>query len=157
MIVTVTRLLPSLSFLQTSLRAFAFIACVSLSMTASAHNVLKSSTPADGSTLERSPSELALNFNGQVRLVKLSLKRSEGSEGSEGREGREGSGGREESIDVGFKPNLTAATSFAVPVPELASGAYSLEFSVIGEDGHTVAGHFNFGIGMPAAHAESGH
>lgn len=151
MIVTVTRLLASLSFLQTSLRAFAFIACVSLSMTANAHNVLKSSTPADGSTLERSPSELALNFNGQVRLVKLSLKRSEGSEGSGGREGRE------ESIDVGFKPNLTAATSFAVPVPELASGAYSLEFSVIGEDGHTVAGHFNFGIGMPAAHAESGH
>jgi methionine-rich copper-binding protein CopC len=145
MIVTVTRLLASLSFLQTSLRAFAFITCVSLSMTANAHNVLKSSTPADGSTLERSPSELALNFNGQVRLVKLSLKRSGGREG------------REESIDVGFKPNLTAATSFAVPVPELASGAYSLEFSVIGEDGHTVAGHFNFGIGMPAARAESGY
>ena len=139
MIVTVTRPLASLSFLKTSLRAFAFIACVSLSMTASAHNVLKSSTPADGSTLERSPSELALDFNGQVRLVKLSLKRSD------------------ESIDVGFKPDLTAATSFIVPVPELASGAYSLEFSVIGEDGHTVAGHFNFGIGMPAAHTESGH
>lgn len=139
MIVTVTRPLASLSFLKTSLRAFAFIACVSLSMTASAHNVLKSSTPADGSTLDRSPSELALDFNGQVRLVKLSLKRSD------------------ESIDVGFKPNLTAATSFIVPVPELASGAYSLEFSVIGEDGHTVAAHFNFGIGMPAAHTESGH
>ncbi len=139
MIVTVTRPLASLSFLKTSVRAFAFIACVSLSMTASAHNVLKSSTPADGSTLDRSPSELALDFNGQVRLVKLSLKRSD------------------ESIDVGFKPDLTAATSFIVPVPELASGAYSLEFSVIGEDGHTVAGHFNFGIGMPAAHTESGH
>ena len=139
MIVTVKRPLASLSFLKTSLRAFAFIACVSLSMTASAHNVLKSSTPADGSTLDRSPSELALDFNGQVRLVKLSLKRSD------------------ESIDVGFKPDLTAATSFIVPVPELASGAYSLEFSVIGEDGHTVAGHFNFGIGMPAAHTESGH
>ena len=139
MIVTVTRPLASLSFLKTSLRAFAFIACVSLSMTASAHNVLKSSTPADGSTLDRSPSELALDFNGQVRLVKLSLKRSD------------------ESIDVGFKPDLTAATSFIVPVPELASGAYSLEFSVIGEDGHTVVGHFNFGIGMPAAHTESGH
>lgn len=139
MIVTVTRPLASLSFLKTLLRAFAFIACVSLSMTASAHNVLKSSIPADGSTLERSPSELALDFNGQVRLVKLSLKRSD------------------ESIDVGFKPDLTAATSFVVPVPELASGTYSLEFSVIGEDGHTVAGHFNFGIGMPAVHAESGH
>ena len=139
MIVTVTRPLASLSFLKTSLRAFAFIACVSLNMTASAHNVLKSSTPADGSTLDRSPSELALDFNGQVRLVKLSLKRSD------------------ESIDVGFKPDLTAATSFIVPVPELASGTYSLEFSVIGEDGHTVAGHFNFGIGMPAAHTESGH
>ena len=139
MIVTVTRPLASLSFLKTSLRAFAFIACVSLNMTASAHNVLKSSTPADGSMLDRSPSELALDFNGQVRFVKLSLKRSD------------------ESIDVGFKPDLTAATSFIVPVPELASGAYSLEFSVIGEDGHTVAGHFNFGIGMPAAHTESGH
>ena len=139
MIVTVTRPLASLSFLKTSLRAFAFIACVSLSMTASAHNVLKSSSPAGGSMLDRSPSELALDFNGQVRLVKLSLKRSD------------------ESIDVGFKPDLTAATSFIVPVPELASGAYSLEFSVIGEDGHTVAGHFNFGIGMPAAHTESGH
>ena len=139
MIVTVTRPLASLSFLKTSLWAFAFIACVSLSMTASAHNVLKSTTPAGGSMLDRSPSELALDFNGQVRLVKLSLKRSD------------------ESIDVGFKPDLTAATSFIVPVPELASGAYSLEFSVIGEDGHTVAGHFNFGIGMPAAHTESGH
>ena len=139
MIVTVTRPLASLSFLKTSLRAFAFIACVSLSMTASAHNVLKSSTPAGGSMLDRSPSELALDFNGQVRLVKLSLKRSD------------------ESIEVGFKPDLTAATSFIVPMPELASGAYSLEFSVIGEDGHTVAGHFNFGIGMPAAHTESGH
>ena len=139
MIVTVTRPLASLSFLKTSLRAFAFIACVSLSMTASAHNVLKSSTPAGGSMLDRSPSELALDFNGQVSLLKLSLKRSD------------------ESIDVGFKPDLTAATSFIVPVPELASGAYSLEFSVIGEDGHTVAGHFNFGIGMPAAHTESGH
>tara|TARA_B110000879_G_scaffold41106_2_gene57904 strand:- start:27 stop:446 length:420 start_codon:yes stop_codon:yes gene_type:complete len=139
MIVTVTRPLASLSFLKTSLRAFAFIACVSLSMTASAHNVLKSSTPAGGSMLDRSPSELALDFNGQVRLVKLSLKRSD------------------ESIDVGFKPDLTAATSFIVPVPELASGAYSLEFSVIGEDGHTVAGHFNFGIGMAAAYTESGH
>ena len=139
MIVTMTRPLASLSFLKTALLGFAFIACVSLSMTASAHNVLKSSTPADGSTLDRAPSELALDFNGQVRLVKLSLKRSD------------------ESIDVGFKPDLTAATSFIVPVPELASGAYSLEFSVIGEDGHTVAGHFNFGIGMPAAHTESGH
>ena len=139
MIVTMTRPLASLSFLKTALLGFAFIACVSLSMTASAHNVLKSSTPADGSTLDRAPSELALDFNGQVRLVKLSLKRSD------------------ESIDVGFKPDLTAATSFIVPVPELASGAYSLEFSVIGEDGHTVAGHFNFGIRMPAAHTESGH
>ena len=139
MIVTMTRPLASLSFLKTALLAFAFIACVSLSMTASAHNVLKSSIPADGSTLERSPSELALDFNGQVRLVKLSLKRSD------------------QSIDVGFKPDLTAATSFVVPVPELASGTYSLEFSVIGEDGHTVAGHFNFGIVMPAAHTESGH
>ena len=139
MIVTMTRPLASLSFLKTALLGFAFIACVSLSMTASAHNVLKSSTPADGSTLDRSPSELALDFNGQVRLVKLSLKSSD------------------ESIDVGFKPDLTAATSFVVQVPELASGAYSLEFSVIGEDGHTVAGHFNFGIGMPAAHTESGH
>ena len=142
MILNATKPMASISFFKASLGVLAFIACVSLSMTASAHNVLKSSTPADGSTLERSPSELALDFNGQVRLVKLSLKRS---------------GGRGESIDVGFKPDLTAATSFVVPVPELASGTYSLEFSVIGEDGHTVAGHFNFGIGMPAAHAESGH
>ena len=139
MILNVTKPLTSTSFFKASLGVLACIACVSLSMTASAHNVLKSSIPADGSTLERSPSELTLDFNGPVRLVKLSLKR------------------REESIDVGFKPDLTAATSFVVPVTELASGAYSLEFSVIGEDGHTVAGHFNFGIGMPAAHAESGH
>lgn len=139
MILNVTKSLTSISFFKASLGVLALIACVSLSMTSSAHNVLKSSNPADGSTLERSPSELGLEFNGSVRLVKLSLKRGEAR------------------IDVGFKPDPIAATSFVVPVTELASGAYSLEFSVIGEDGHTVAGHFNFGIGIPAAHAEGGH
>ncbi len=53
----------------------------------------------------------------------------------------------EEEVEVGFKPDLTAASSFAILFPELAPGAYALEFSIIGADGHTVAGHFNFGPG----------
>lgn len=129
----------ALSLLTMSIRCMVLIACVSVSSIVSAHNVLKSSVPADGAALESSPSELALEFNGQVRLVKLSLKNGE------------------EEVEVGFKPDLTAASSFAIPVPELAPGAYALEFSIIGADGHIVAGHFNFGVGMPAAHEGGGH
>ncbi|MBL6752889.1 MAG: copper resistance protein CopC [Pseudomonadales bacterium] len=127
------------SLMTMSMRCVVLIACVFVSSIVSAHNVLKSSVPADGATLEGSPSELALEFNGQVRLVKLNLKIGE------------------EEVEVGFKPNPTAASSFAIPVPELSPGAYALEFSIIGADGHTVAGHFNFGVGMPAAQEGAGH
>jgi methionine-rich copper-binding protein CopC len=60
-------------------------------------------------------------------------------------------------LEVGFKPDLNAAKSFTLPTPDLGSGAFSVTFSVIGEDGHTVAGHFGFGVGAAAPAASTGH
>lgn len=122
------------STLNKLVKLAAVLSCLVLGTVANAHNVLKASSPANGATLASAPTELALTFNGSVRLVKFELHRAA------------------VAVDVDFSPNLTAATSFTIPLSGLNEGAYSAKFSVIGEDGHTVAGHVDFGVGSaPAA------
>lgn len=120
-------------------RALLLLVFFAVSGVASAHNVLKASLPADGASLAAAPETVMLEFNGSVRLVKFEIERDG------------------DVLEVGFKPDLNAAKSFTLPTPDLGNGAFSVTFSVIGEDGHTVAGHFGFGVGAAAPAASTGH
>jgi len=124
--------------LLTWLKIGSVIASLALSGVASAHNILKASEPANGATLDIAPKELVLEFNGAVRLVKIAVEQ----------DGK--------AIDVGFKPSVQAAKRFTLPMQGLGLGATSVRFSLIGEDGHTVAGHVDFAVGT-AAVTSSGH
>lgn len=124
--------------LLTWLKIGSVIASLALSGVASAHNILKASEPANGATLDIAPKELVLEFNGAVRLVKIAVEQ----------DGK--------AIDVGFKPSMQAAKRFTLPMQGLGLGATSVRFSLIGEDGHTVAGHVDFAVGT-AAVTSSGH
>lgn len=124
--------------LLTWLKIGSVIASLALSGAASAHNMLKASEPANGAMLETAPKELVLEFNGAVRLVKIAVEQDG------------------EAIDVGFKPSVEAAKRFTLPMQGLGLGATSVRFSLIGEDGHTVAGHVDFAVGT-AAVTSSGH
>ncbi len=128
----------TLNSLYPLLRVVAVLAGLTLSSAASAHNVLKASTPENGATLEAVPSEVVLEFNGAVRLVKLDVEQNG------------------KAVDVAFKPAMEAAKRFVLPMQGLSMGATSVRFSLIGEDGHTVAGHIDFAVGT-AAVSSSGH
>ena len=94
--------------------------------TAFAHTGLKESTPAADTTVHAVPSKIDLVFNGPVRLVKLEVT----------------SAGQ--AVDTEFKPSAEPTATFSIPAAGLVAGSYTVDWAVIGEDGHTVSNSFSF-------------
>jgi copper transport protein len=96
------------------------------------HATLRSSSPAAGSTLDRAPAAIRLVFSeevepslGSIRLV-----------APDGRVTRLAAAGDPRDV-----------TALVAPVaPELASGAYRVEWRIVSEDGHPIDGSFAFTI-----------
>jgi copper transport protein len=97
---------------------------------ASAHAQLISISPADGTRLSESPSEVVLTFNEAVGLGEsgVSILRSDGSRVDEAAE----------KLDGG---RITQA------LPELAGGWYVVTYHVVSEDGHVIRGASTFAVG----------
>jgi copper resistance protein C len=117
---------------------------------ASAHTHLKSSVPADGSTVTATPAVFVLNFTEAARLTALSIQKS---------------GSKAEKIDA--LPRAAAA-QLQIAAPHLVNGSYTLAWRVVGNDGHVMDGKISFSVGgkpAPGAkandthgdHAEHGH
>lgn len=122
-----------------------FIALFSLMGSAQimAHTELKSSEPADGAKLQESPTELALNFAGNVTLLKLDLRSAEG-----------------EVVPLEFKPSAKAEKQYRVQLPKLAPAAYTLTWTALGGDGHKLEKSFSFAVGLhdlPASDHDAHH
>lgn len=100
-----------------------------LGSSAFAHTGLKSSVPEADSTVSEPPAELQLTFYGPVRLVKLKLM------------------GVGHEMPTGFKISPEATASYTVATPGMHSGEFTVEWSAIGEDGHTVSDTFSFSVG----------
>lgn len=98
-----------------------------------AHAVLLESVPGDAAELNESPPEVVLRFNEDVRLLRLEIKDADGN-----------------AVDSGFSAAAEASSSFAVSLPALADGAYSVEWTIISADGHRVAGEFGFRLDTAA-------
>lgn len=102
-----------------------------------AHTHLEKSTPANEATLHAAPASIDLEFNGAVRLIKLEIT----------------SNGK--ALETGFKPAAETMAKFSIPTPGLTDGSYTVNWAVIGEDGHTVTNTFNFSVdsSVTASHA----
>jgi copper resistance protein C len=101
-----------------------------------AHTHLKSTIPADGSTVTAPPAEFVLSFSEPSRLTALSVQKE---------------GGAEQKITA-----LPAAATAAAKVaaPKLENGRYTLSYRVVGADGHVMNGKVTFTVGgKPAAGA----
>ena len=103
---------------------------------ASAHTALKTSTPADETTVKAAPSEISLVFNGPVRLVKLELMAGE------------------KAMVTSFKPGSEAIAEFVVQTPGMLAGNYTVNWAAIGADGHTVSNSFSFSVDPAAGSAD---
>lgn len=96
---------------------------------AQAHTELYDSKPAAGTEVSGSPEELFLSFSGDVRVIKLKLTDATGKQ-----------------IDFGFRPVVDATSELTWELPELAAGQYQVEWTVMGEDGHTFQNTYAFSV-----------
>lgn len=95
--------------------------------TASAHDVLESSNPADGSTVATLPDQITLTFNKNVLALGSVLKVT----------------GPDGSVTQG-KPTVTDNKVQQAIAPGSAAGDYSVVWRVTSADGHPISGEFAF-------------
>ncbi len=102
-----------------------------------AHSKLETSTPAADAKLTESVREVSLSFNENIdeNLSTLKIKNAQG-----------------ESVEVGeVKINQnTMLGTLAAPLP---SGSYTVEWKIVGGDGHPVDGTYAFEVDVPEADA----
>lgn len=111
----------------------AILLAATLSGPALAHTKLKAAIPADGSTVETAPATFTLTFSEPARLTAVSVQKD---------------GGAEQKI-TGLP---TAASAEArIPAPKLDNGRYTLNYRLVGADGHVINGKVSFTVGGKAA------
>jgi copper resistance protein C len=94
-----------------------------------AHAKLESSSPAKDAHLTEAPKALTLTFNEAAQLAVLKLT----------------SGGKE--IPITIDKNAKASPSFTFPLPVLAPGSYTVQWTAVAaDDGHVTKGSFAFSI-----------
>lgn len=95
--------------------------------TANAHSHLRSSSPAEGSTIAP-PTQVLLGFSESSQLTTLTLE--------------QGSARAFKVVPLPAQP----AQELRIGVPKLAPGAWSLTWRVIGTDGHITHGTVHFTV-----------
>ena len=101
---------------------------------ASAHNVLKSSSPADGKTVARAPSSVVLTFDEPAIALGTKLVIT----------------GPEGPAQIG-KPRLVDNTVTQDLQPGAPAGTYTVDWRVTSADGHPISGSFTFTAEAAAA------
>jgi copper transport protein len=110
-----------------------------IAQSALAHTELKSTVPADQSTVVAAPEKVELTFSEPVRLTALTIQQ-----------------GHAEKQNLGPLPS-EAAETLAVALPTgLAAGEYIVAWRALSEDTHVVSGEFKFAVGA-ATDAHAGH
>ena len=117
------------------------LVCASLAifipLTALAHTALTESTPGAGATVTASPEHIDLVFNGPVKLIKLELM------------------GVGHEMPTKFEASTEAMASFRIETPGMHPGNFTVNWAVIGDDGHTMANTYSFVVDPNAV--EEGH
>lgn len=110
-----------------------------MSTTAMAHSSMTASSPGNQSVVT-SPEALELTFNEGVRMLRLTLVH-----------------GASHNIEFGFQPSTEATNTYSYELPMLMMGAHTVNWTVIGSDGHPVNGSFTFTVSADgeAASAQS--
>lgn len=93
-----------------------------------AHSLLQASSPMDGGVLEP-PRSLELQFNEPVRLLRVRLTDTGG-----------------DAVPFGFEAAREPAATVEYDLPTLQPGEYTVQWTLIGQDGHTVSEQFSFSV-----------
>jgi copper transport protein len=113
----------------------AFVGALVVPGVAAAHVTLDSATPEEQSSIQTPPNEIVLRFSGQV-ITSSNSVRVLAADGT---------------ILSGSARTAHGGSVVITPVSGLVRGsAYTVRWRVAGQDGHSPAGVFTFGVGVPA-------
>ena len=112
--------LPNL--ITAAIMAFAFSAGPAL-----AHVSVKTTSIDNAAVIEALPDNFTLTFGQPVGLISISIQSQDG-----------------QKVDLGFTPPKAPASSFSVPLPELAPGLYTVEWRTMSKDGHPMSDKLSF-------------
>lgn len=110
-----------------SVVAFAIAACFVTATAASAHDVLESTSPSDGATVQKAPHKIVLTFAAPAEKMGTTLAVS-------------GPHGTVDVSDAKLVNNTVEATIGG----DLPAGKYTVDWRVTSADGHPVSGTFAF-------------
>jgi methionine-rich copper-binding protein CopC len=94
-----------------------------------AHADLSKSNPGDGSLLNDAPDAIELDFTENVRLLRFSI-----------------SGGDDQAVKTEFSPSSAEQNHFSVTLPPLEEDSYTVNWAIMGGDGHLVEKSFGFTV-----------
>lgn len=107
-----------------------FAGLLLLSATAAfAHSKLATTVPAPGAVLAQAPPHIVLTFAKRIRLTRVRMTHDAG-----------------EAIDLDLGEQTSFATRFELPLKDMGSGLYRIEWRGLSGDGHAMRRTFTFRV-----------
>ncbi len=94
-----------------------------------AHTAVRETSIAENATLARAPANFTIVFSGPTGLANVTLTDA-----------------ARRPVALNYTPPRQMASSFAIPLPALTPGAYTLSWRTIAHDGHAMPGAVRFTI-----------
>jgi len=88
-----------------------------------AHSTVKSTVPASGSVVNRSPDSVFINFNESARMTSVVVSET---------------GKADRKLE--FTPPSGSTTTFRIPEPKLGAGRNEIKWKALSKDGHPISG-----------------
>lgn len=107
----------------------AVVAAMTAATPALAHTAVRETSIAENATLARGPATFTVVFSGATGLANVTLTDATGR-----------------AVALDYAPPRAMASSFTIPLPNLAPGAYTLAWRTIAHDGHAMPGAVHFTI-----------
>ena len=94
---------------------------------AMAHSPLDATTPANEATVAEMPTEVLMDFKGDIRLTRVTITHAD-----------------THSMDMDLGEQTAFTQEFALPMHDMGAGVYVVEWRGLGDDGHALNGTFSF-------------
>jgi methionine-rich copper-binding protein CopC len=94
-----------------------------------AHTAVRETSITDNATLAAAPTNFAVTFSAATGLANVTLTNAAGRE-----------------IALDYTPPRAMTTTFTIPLPTLAPGAYTISWRTMAHDGHVMPGAIHFTV-----------
>jgi methionine-rich copper-binding protein CopC len=112
------------------MKTFLFAGMIGIWATgAMAHSPLDATTPANEATVAEMPTEVLMDFKGDIRLTRVTITHAD-----------------THSMDMDLGEQTAFTQEFALPMHDMGAGVYVVEWRGLGDDGHALNGTFSFTV-----------